>query len=104
MGVCLYCCFLALNNPLDFSICIWLISGIVLSSTVHVTPGNIGIAEFVVGTLTEFLIGDFNLGFAAFLLFRFTQLSAAILIGLPSIHYIINGHRGAIFQKPSIEE
>lgn len=98
MAACLSLCFIALGQPIHYLVCIWLISATVLTSTFHVTPGNIGISEFIIGSLTQFLINDFNIGFAAFLLFRITQISAAALIGFPSIHYVMNGHRSAIFK------
>ena len=104
MAFALYLAFAALGQTLYPGACLWLICGLVLSSTVHVTPGNIGISEFVVGSLTEYMFHDFSLGLAAFLIFRVTQMTTAFIIGLPSIHYIVNGDRKAIFERPSIED
>ncbi len=46
-----------------------------------ITPGNIGVLETLVGTLTQMMYHDFSLGFSVTALFRATQWIPSIVLG-----------------------
>jgi uncharacterized membrane protein YbhN (UPF0104 family) len=85
-----YLIFSQLHSPLPIGQCIFLISLLSLSMLIPITPGNIGIAEAIIGTMTQILYGDFTQGFMAVLLFRLSQFTVATLVGGPFLAFFAN--------------
>lgn len=73
--------------------CLFFISCVQLSNIVHVTPGNMGIIESLLGAVTYWMHDDFAMGFTVVTLFRLSQVSAGILVSLPSIYYLYRCHQ-----------
>lgn len=76
-----YFVFLSLNTPIALTDCFFIVGVVVLSMIIPMTPGNIGILETIVGTLTQMLYQDFSLGFSATALFRASQWVPSALLG-----------------------
>lgn len=80
-AIIFYLIFLSLGNPLPFADCIFIVGIVILSMIIPITPGNIGVLESIVGTLTQMLYQDFSLGFSATALFRVSQWIPSVLLG-----------------------
>lgn len=76
-----YAIFLATGFTLPLSNCIFLVGIITIAMIFPITPGNIGVLETLVGTLTQMMYHDFSLGFSVTALFRATQWIPSIVLG-----------------------
>lgn len=85
-----YLIFNQIQSPLPFSHCVFLISLLSISMLVPVTPGNLGIAETIIGSLTHFLYGDFTQGFMAVILFRLSQFTVSASLGGLFLSYFVS--------------
>lgn len=85
-----YLIFNQIQTPLPFSQCVFLISLLSISMLVPITPGNLGIAETIIGSLTHFLYGDFTQGFMAVILFRLSQFTVSASLGGLFLSYFVS--------------
>lgn len=76
-----YVTFIAVGTPLPFSNCVFLSGIIVIAMIFPITPGNIGVLETLIGTLTQMLYQDFSLGFSVVALYRVSQWIPSIILG-----------------------
>lgn len=76
-----YVTFIAIGTPLPFSNCLFLVGIIVIAMIFPITPGNIGVLEALVGTLTQMMYQDFSLGFSVVALYRASQWVPSIVLG-----------------------
>ncbi|MFO1258460.1 MAG: lysylphosphatidylglycerol synthase transmembrane domain-containing protein [Gammaproteobacteria bacterium] len=88
-----YLIFNEIRVPLPFSQCVFLISLLSISMLVPITPGNLGIAETIIGSLTHLLYGDFTQGFMAVILFRLSQLTVSLTLGGPFLTYFVSNKK-----------
>jgi uncharacterized membrane protein YbhN (UPF0104 family) len=79
----LYICFEALKTPIPLALCFFIMGMITLISTFQITPGNIGLTESVIGSVTVLTHGDFTMGFTAWALYRGSQFLTTLCIGTP---------------------
>lgn len=86
MHLLISCSLLIIFKALDYEIglysCIFFAGMLSLSSIIHVTPGNLGVSEGLLASLTHALYQDFSLGLAVSLIFRMTQWIPVIILGL----------------------
>ncbi len=76
-----YFVFMSTGSLIPLTDCFFLVGLIALTMIVPVTPGNIGVLETVVGTLTQMLYNNFSLGFTVTALFRASQWLPSLLFG-----------------------
>ncbi|MBS0289179.1 MAG: flippase-like domain-containing protein [Proteobacteria bacterium] len=76
-----YFVFMSTGSPLPLGDCFFLVGIVVLAMIIPITPGNIGVLETLVGTLTQALYHDFSLGFGVTALFRASQWLPSMLLG-----------------------
>jgi uncharacterized membrane protein YbhN (UPF0104 family) len=79
--VIFYLTFKALHMVLPFSHCSFLVGIMVLAMIFPITPGNIGILEALIGTLTQMMYNDFSIGFSVVALFRASQWIPSLIFG-----------------------
>jgi uncharacterized membrane protein YbhN (UPF0104 family) len=73
--------FIAVSAPMPFSDCIFLVGIITIAMLFPITPGNIGVLETLLGTLTQLMYNDFSLGFSVSALYRASQWIPSIILG-----------------------
>lgn len=78
---CLYLAFIALHCPFSFLNCIFLTGLLCITMIFPITPGNIGILETLLGTLTHLMVNDFTIGFSAMALLRAAQWIVVLVFG-----------------------
>lgn len=94
-----YLAFIATGSPLPFGHCLFLIGIVVFAMIFPITPGNIGVLEALIGTLTQIMYQDFGIGFSVTALFRATQWIPSLIFGtsfsflligniIPRIHHL----------------
>ncbi|MBS0290581.1 MAG: flippase-like domain-containing protein [Proteobacteria bacterium] len=76
-----YFIFIAAFAPLSLIDCFFLVGIINIAMIFPITPGNIGVLETLVGTLTQMMYQNFSLGFSVTALYRATQWIPSILLG-----------------------
>ncbi len=76
-----YSIFVAIGFALPFADCIFLVGIITIAMIFPITPGNIGVLETLVGTLTQMMYNDFSVGFSVTALFRASQWVPSIVLG-----------------------
>lgn len=79
---CLYLAFNALHCPFSFLHCVFLNGLLCIIMLFPVTPGNIGILETLLGTLTHLMVNNFTIGFSVMALLRATQWVVVLLLGI----------------------
>ena len=84
-----YMIYHAIELPLSLWHCLFLTSLLTISTLFPVTPGNIGVAESFIGVTTQWLFGEFSIGFMAVAIYRMAQLSVSLVIGLPFLVYFV---------------
>jgi uncharacterized membrane protein YbhN (UPF0104 family) len=84
----LWVCFHALGVDLSATTAILLGSAVLTVSLVNVVPGNIGLREIVLGSISGVAGGSPVLGMAAASLERAVTLGYTILAGLPGVYYV----------------
>lgn len=72
-----YLCFYSLNIQLPFFEVVCISGAVSLSMILPITPGNLGIIEWLMGTLTLWWYDDFTLGLATALIYRAALLISA---------------------------
>ena len=75
-----YLTFHAVSLHLPFTHCLLIVGILTLSMIFPVTPGNIGVLETIIGSLTLYLYQDFTLGFVAVALYRATQWVPSVIL------------------------
>lgn len=80
-GALLFLTFTALDTPISMIHCLFLTGLMSLTMIFPVTPGNIGILETIVGSLTQMMYGNFSIGFSAIALFRASQWIPSFILG-----------------------
>lgn len=73
--------FKALAFSPPFLHCIFLTGLLSIAMIISVTPGNIGVLEMLLGTLTQIMYNDFTVGFSAMALFRASQWFTSLFLG-----------------------
>lgn len=73
--------FKALQIDVGLYSCIFFAGMLGLSSIIHVTPGNLGVSEGLMASLTHALYQDFSLGLTVSLIFRMTQWIPLVILG-----------------------
>lgn len=76
-----YIIFIGIGVNIPFSDCIFLVGIIALAMIFPITPGNIGVLETLIGTITQMMYNDFSLGFSATALYRASQWITSIVLG-----------------------
>lgn len=79
---CLYLAFDALHFSFPFLSCIFLTGLLCITMIFPITPGNIGILETLLGTLTHLMVNDFTIGFSAMALLRAAQWVVVVILGI----------------------
>lgn len=77
-----YIIFNALNFEMAWATCMFFAGMLSLTSVINVTPGNIGVSESLIATMTLALYQDFSMGLLAGLLFRVTQWIPGMFLGV----------------------
>lgn len=80
-AVLLFFSFKALNSQIPLLHCIFLTGLLSIAMIFPVTPGNIGVLEALMGTLTQLMYNNFTLGFSATALFRASQWVVSLIFG-----------------------
>lgn len=78
----LYLAFEALHFPFSFVNCLFLNGLLCIAMLFPITPGNIGILETLLGTLTHLMVDNFTIGFSVMALLRATQWIVVLLLGV----------------------
>jgi uncharacterized membrane protein YbhN (UPF0104 family) len=73
--------FICAGAPIPFTDCIFLVGLITIAMLFPITPGNIGVLETLLGTLTQLMYNDFSLGFSVSALYRASQWVPSIVFG-----------------------
>jgi uncharacterized membrane protein YbhN (UPF0104 family) len=79
---CLYFAFDALHYSFSFFNCIFLTGLLCIAMIFPITPGNIGVLETLLGTLTHLMVNDFTIGFSAMALLRASQWIVVVILGI----------------------
>lgn len=84
MHLLISCSLFIIFKALQFNVglynCIFFAGMLGLSSIIHVTPGNLGVSEGLLASLTHALYQDFSLGLAVSLIFRMTQWIPVVIL------------------------
>jgi uncharacterized membrane protein YbhN (UPF0104 family) len=80
-AVIFYLIFKAAGVSLPFTDCVFLVGIATIAMIFPITPGNIGVLETLIGTLTQMMYGNFSIGFSVTALFRATQWIPSIILG-----------------------
>lgn len=78
----LFISFKALAFSSPFLHCIFLTGLLSIAMIIPVTPGNIGVMEALMGSLTQIMYNDFTLGFSTMALFRASQWVTSSFFGV----------------------
>jgi uncharacterized membrane protein YbhN (UPF0104 family) len=70
LALSFYFCFKALNYPVPFIDTVCITGAVTVASIISLTPGNIGVIETLLGSLTLWWYSDFSIGLAAAIIYR----------------------------------